>query len=111
MRVLVAGASGFIGRALADALAREGHEVIRASRHGELAVDFASVAAAHWWAPRLENVQAVVNAVGIVRESRGQTFEALHTRAPIELFRACAAARVGFVVQISALGADAAAQS
>jgi uncharacterized protein YbjT (DUF2867 family) len=107
MRILVAGASGFIGRALAEALAREGHEVIRASRHGELAVDFAAVPPSQWWAPHLAGVQAVVNAVGIVRESAAQPFEALHTRAPIELFRACADAGVGCVIQVSALGADA----
>ena len=88
MRVLVAGASAFIGRALTEALVREGHQVIRASRRGELAVDFASVPDARWWQPRLEGVQAVVNAVGVLRESRELTFEALHTRAPIEIFDA-----------------------
>src|SRR5690349_13182307 len=106
MRVLVAGASGFIGRAVAQALAREGHEVVGASRHGDMAVDFNDVPDARWWAARLAGIDAVVNAVGILRERDGQGFEALHTRAPIELFSACAAARVRFVVQVSALGAD-----
>jgi uncharacterized protein YbjT (DUF2867 family) len=115
MRVLVAGASGFIGHALAEALAREGHEVIRASRHasgrGALAVDFAAVPPEQWWTRQLAGVHAVVNAVGIVRESPAQRFESLHTRAPVELFRACAAAGVGCVIQVSALGADAQAQT
>jgi uncharacterized protein YbjT (DUF2867 family) len=111
MRVLVAGGSGFIGHALADALVREGHEVIRASRHGELAVDFAKVPPAAWWRPRLENIDAVVNAVGILREQGGQTFDALHAHAPAELFRACAEARVPRIVQVSALGADKSASS
>lgn len=106
MRVLVAGASGFIGRAVARALAREGHEVIGASRHGEIAVDFNDAPDARWWAARLAGVDAVVNAVGILREQQGQRFEALHTRAPVELFKGCAASRVQFVVQVSALGAD-----
>jgi uncharacterized protein YbjT (DUF2867 family) len=105
MRVLVAGASGFIGRAVARALAREGHEVVGVSRHGDIAVDFNAVPEALWWARRLAGIDAVVNAVGILREQDGQTFDALHTRAPVELFRGCVAARVPFVVQVSALGA------
>lgn len=120
MRVLVTGASGFIGSRLVAALAAEGHDVLCASRHPPaamaarcepLAVDFASAPDAQWWAPRLAGVEAVVNAVGILREQRGQTFEALHARAPMELFRACASAQVRLVVQISALGADAQARS
>src|SRR5215212_1773242 len=111
MRVLVTGASGFIGHALADALARQGHEVLRASRSGEVAVDFARVPDASWWLAKLSGVDAVVNAVGILRERAGQSFEALHARAPVELFRACAQLRIATVVQVSALGADAGAQS
>ena len=120
LRVLVTGASGFIGRAVAEALVRAGHQVIAASRHpgqhppgsvGEpLAVDLTAVPGRDWWQARLADVHVVVNAVGILREQGPQTFQALHTEAPIELFNACAAAGVA-VVQISALGADASAVS
>jgi uncharacterized protein YbjT (DUF2867 family) len=117
VRVLVTGATGFIGQALVAALLRAGHRVVCAARHPRpaadpgdacepLAVDFAAVPPAQWWAPRLAGVDAVVNAVGILREQRGQTFDALHARAPAELFRACVLAQVPTVVQISALGAD-----
>jgi len=119
VRVLVTGASGFIGRAIVAALAGAGHAVVCASRHPPggalpcepLAVDFAAVPGADWWVPRLAGIDAVVNAVGILREQRGQTFRALHEQAPIELFQACVKAGVPFVLQISALGADAGAQS
>jgi uncharacterized protein YbjT (DUF2867 family) len=111
MRVLVTGASGFIGGAVAEALSREGHEVIRAARHAPLRVDFMQLPDASWWAAQLAGVQAVVNAVGILREQGGQTFEAMHTRAPVELFRGCVSAGVRVVVQVSALGADGLAQS
>jgi len=119
VRVLVTGASGFIGRAVAAVLAGAGHAVVCASRHPgaaaplrePLVVDFAEVPGASWWAPRLAGVDAVVNAVGILRERPGQAFQALHERAPIALFEACVQAGVGSVVQISALGADALAQS
>jgi uncharacterized protein YbjT (DUF2867 family) len=117
VRVLITGATGFIGRALAAELLRRGHAVVAASRHPGrrgaqgLAVDFASVPPASWWAPRLAGVDAVVNAVGIIRERDGQRFGALHSDAPSELFSACALAEVATVVQVSALGADAGAQS
>jgi uncharacterized protein YbjT (DUF2867 family) len=120
VRVLVTGASGFIGRAVAQALLRQGHEVVCAARRPQplgdgacetLAVDLARVPNVGWWLPRLAGVHAVVNAVGILREQGGQTFRALHTDAPIELFKACAQRGVRVVVQISALGADESAES
>jgi len=119
VRVLVTGASGFIGGALADALLRDGHDVVcaahragpAAGRRVPLLVDFSEVPSESWWLPHVARVDAVVNTVGILREQGAQTFASLHTRAPIELFKACAAARVGTVVQVSALGADDAASS
>lgn len=117
MRVLITGASGFIGRALAQALRERGHAVVRAVRRppagdtDALQLDFAGVPTRAWWLPRLAGIDAVVNAVGILREQPGQSFDALHARAPSELFRACADAGVGCVVQVSALGADETARS
>jgi uncharacterized protein YbjT (DUF2867 family) len=117
MRVLLTGASGFIGRAVAQALRERGHAVVRVLRHPRpdaqdvVQADFAGVPRRGWWLTRLAGVDAVVNAVGILREQGGQTFRALHTDAPIELFQACAAAGVHTVVQVSALGADAQARS
>ena len=117
MRILLTGASGFIGRAVAQALRQRGHAVVRALRRpppgdeDTVQVDFASVPRREWWLPHLAGIDAVVNAVGILREQPGQGFRALHTDAPAELFHACAAAGVGAVVQVSALGADASARS
>jgi uncharacterized protein YbjT (DUF2867 family) len=116
MRVLLTGASGFIGRAVAQALRERGHAVVPAQRRPAAAgesvqVDFADVPRRDWWLPRLAGIDAVVNAVGILRERPGQRFAALHAEAPAELFRACADAGVPAVVQVSALGADDAARS
>jgi uncharacterized protein YbjT (DUF2867 family) len=115
MRVLLTGATGFIGRAVVQALQQRGHAVLRVQRRAGgsdvLQADFADVPPRDWWAARLAGIDAVVNAVGILREHGRQSFDALHTRAPAELFHACAAAGVGGVVQVSALGADAAARS
>jgi uncharacterized protein YbjT (DUF2867 family) len=117
MHVLLTGASGFIGRAVAQALRARGHRVVPVLRHppsnseGVVQADFASVPARTWWLPRLAGIDAVVNTVGILREHAGQSFRALHTEAPVELFHACAQAGVPTVVQVSALGADAQARS
>jgi uncharacterized protein YbjT (DUF2867 family) len=113
--ILLTGASGFIGRHLADALARDGHEVVCAVRDPErmrdrrfsyVAVDFVRDVDALAWLPRLAGIDVVINAVGILREHGAQTFDAIHSRTPRALFAACMQAGVRRVVQISALGAD-----
>ena len=117
MRVLLTGASGFIGRAVAQALRERGHAVVRVLRHPPagsadvVQADFSGIPRRGWWAGQLAGIDAVVNAVGILREQHGQTFRALHTEAPVELFQACASAGVRTVIQVSALGADARARS
>ena len=63
------------------------------------------------WQPRLTGVDAVVNAVGILRQAPGQSFSALHIQTPRALFAACAEMGIDKVVQISALGADDGARS
>jgi uncharacterized protein YbjT (DUF2867 family) len=117
-RVLLLGATGFIGRHLLGALTEAGYDVTCGVRDPRrcpgprcIAVDFASDHAETDWLSRLTGVDYIVNAVGILRESAAATFEALHVAAPIALFRAGAAARVRKIVQISALGADDAAAS
>ncbi len=117
MRILITGATGFIGSHLLRALSQKGHEIVACVRHPtevrrrwpEITVmptDFSTDHAAADWIPRLQGVDIVINAVGIIRESGSQTFDALHTQAPIALFQACESAGVKRVIQISALGAD-----
>ena len=111
MIILLTGPSGFIGSHLSRALTAAGHVVIRATRHPSAAghdiqADFASDVHVRDWLPKLAGVNAVINTVGIFRESGRQTFERLHTQAPQALFAACVAARVRRVIHFSALGAD-----
>lgn len=111
MKILLTGASGFIGSHLARALRAAGHTVIEARRDAGddpqvTRVDFTRDLQVRDWLPKLEGVDAVINAVGILRERGEQTFDLIHRRAPQALFAACVAAGVRRVVQISALGAD-----
>lgn len=105
MKVLLTGSGGFIGGHVAAALRSAGHEVVPASR--STGIDFRQLQKPDYWLPHLRGVDAVVNCVGIIVESRTQTFDALHYRAPAALFHACLKSRVRRVIQISALGADA----
>ena len=111
MVVFLTGASGFIGQHLAPALRSAGHRVIagvhRRDAEGDaVPVDFTQDFDPATWRPRLEGVDAIINAVGILRERGAATFDALHLRAPRALFAAALEMGVGRIVQISALGAD-----
>ena len=120
MRILLTGASGFIGQHLLEALLLEGHHVVcavrtpRSSNDPRLSyihADFANDTQQSVWLARMNAIEggidAVINTVGIFRESGSQTFARLHTEAPRALFAACAESHeVQMVIQLSALGAD-----
>ena len=119
MVVFLTGASGFIGRHLASALAHAGHTLVLGLHdaatpvlHGRvIAIDYLRDVDASAWRPRLQGVDVVINAVGALRAKAGAGFDALHVDAPRALFEACAQVGVRRVIQISALGADENAQS
>lgn len=90
MKILVCGASGFLGKAISDRLAAGGHEVVRGTRG-----DF--------WQPRPVGFDAVVNAVGVI-DSRD--FDAIHYQGPKKLFEAAVKAGARRIIQVSALGAE-----
>jgi uncharacterized protein YbjT (DUF2867 family) len=114
MRVLVTGAYGFIGAHIAAALTEAGHEVVCAVRGARIdsrfpglkaiACDMAQDVSIDDWLPRLTDIEAVVNCAGILRETSGQTFRAVHEQAPLALFCACAQRGIRRIIQISALG-------
>jgi uncharacterized protein YbjT (DUF2867 family) len=116
MRVLVMGASGTIGAALVERLVAAGHDVVLGVRDprrlpnqwrglATIDADYADATADANWSGRLQGIDAVVNVVGIFREDGSQTFERLHVKGPLALFRAATAVGVERVVQVSALGA------
>jgi len=66
MKTVVIGATGNIGRVVADALESRGHEVIRASRNGEVAVDVTDAASVAALFDSVTDIDAVVVAAGSV---------------------------------------------
>lgn len=116
MHILVIGASGYLGRQMVTEFLDRGYDVTVCSRSEELIkrlfptcryvrCDFLRDDKVEDWLPRLEGVDVVINAVGIIKEKGQQTFERLHVRTPTALFHACEQAGVKRVIQISALGA------
>jgi uncharacterized protein YbjT (DUF2867 family) len=122
MNILLTGASGFVGHHILQALEQQNHKVIACCRNPEklffksestriLQLNFPDMIDDTDWLPHLRNIDAVINCVGIIAETKGQTFETLHAQAPTALFKAAEQAGVKKIIQISALGADESAQS
>lgn len=122
MKILMTGVTGFIGWHVFQALRVRGHHIVACVRDPMRAqmwlkdaeiirADFTHDCEVKDWLPRLRDIDVVINAVGIIQETPGQSFEVLHHRAPAALFQACIQASVKRVVQISALGADAEAET
>jgi NADH dehydrogenase len=107
MNVLVLGGRGFIGHHAVAALQAAGHQVrIGSRRHrpGLLPVRLERVERVEDVLPLLEGVDAVLNCVGILRERwRGESYEAVHRRAPALFARACRERGLRFL-HVSALG-------
>lgn len=102
--VLIGGANGFIGSQIARQLTQAGWQVRAASRSSQPPLDYVQAHSPEHWLPLLEGVDAVVNAVGVLRESKARPMRFVHEATPIALFDACAQAGVRRVVQVSALG-------
>lgn len=117
MRVLLLGATGLIGSAVAARLARDGHEVAGVTRTFDalarrvpvarwIALDLRDVSGPETWLPHLAGVDAVVNAAGTLQDSVRDSTARVHADAPAALWAACEQAGVRRVVQLSAIGVD-----
>lgn len=107
LTLLLCGARGFIGRHIAQALTAQGHRVVEGRSQD---MDFTRDLTPAAWRPRLSGadgvVDVVVNAVGVLRDTRRRPMDAVHHLAPAALFQACADLGVRRVIQVSALGVE-----
>lgn len=115
MRVLVIGASGFIGSSICSRLLEEGHLVVAVVRPGAIApygvaetvsVDVASAADVEGWRQVLEDVDAVVNCAGSLQDSAREDLAGVHVSGPAALFQACEQLAIRRVIHFSAIGVD-----
>jgi uncharacterized protein YbjT (DUF2867 family) len=114
VRILVTGASGFIGSAIAHRLLAEGHEVVAVARSARsvpdgcriVALDLRTATKPEAWRAHLAGIDAVVNCAGVLQDNARDSVAAAHRDAPAALFEACETAGVGRVIQISAIGVD-----
>jgi uncharacterized protein YbjT (DUF2867 family) len=110
MKILICGATGFVGRHLTQALKEAGFTVLRGVRRprdeGDIAVDYCKDTNKEIWLSRLKGIDAVINAVGVLRESQNNPMQKLLAETPSALFEACAESGVERIVHLSALGID-----
>ena len=117
MRILLTGATGLIGSAIAARLKREGYEVIGVTRAEGVAtrrvpvdrwvaLDMRQAAGEGAWLPHLAGADAVVNCAGVLQDSPRDSTAAAHRDGPAALWRACEAAGVRRVIHFSAMGVE-----
>jgi NADH dehydrogenase len=122
--VTVFGGSGFLGRHLVRALARDGWRVRVATRRPDLAFHLqplgrvgqihavqANIRYPESLAAALRGSEAVVNLVGILAPWGKQTFDAVQAEGAAAVAKAASSAGVTNVLHVSAIGADAASES
>jgi predicted DCC family thiol-disulfide oxidoreductase YuxK len=122
MRVLILGATGSIGKAIAAHLHARGHAVVGVSRrraeaferypdYGWIAGDLHRDLDPATWLRRLHAFDAVLNCAGLRAESAEAHFETVHALGPAALYQACERAGVRRVVHFTIAGDPAAKRS
>jgi nucleoside-diphosphate-sugar epimerase len=115
-RILVTGASGFIGSAVVAALARDGHDVRAAVRRplqsfpdGVAVVQHPDLAEAFDWRPLVDGIDRVVHLAGIAHVGRGidaAAYDRVNRAATAQLAIAAAQAGVGHFIYVSSIRAQ-----
>ncbi|WP_297799184.1 complex I NDUFA9 subunit family protein [uncultured Brevundimonas sp.] len=117
--VTIFGGSGFVGAQVARAMARRGwririavrkpalaHELRMAGDVGQVQLTLCDITKKDDVVAALQGADAAINLVGILCETAGRKFDAIHVEGSRNIAEAAAAAGVKQLVQMSALGAD-----
>lgn len=117
--VTIFGGSGFLGRHITRALARQGHRIRVAVRRPDLAGHVQPLGTPGQIMPVQANLRypesveaacdgadVVINLVGVLYSSGGQSFSALHANGARVVARAAKNAGATQLIQMSAIGAD-----
>ena len=115
MKVLVLGGKGFIGRNIAQNLRANGVYVEISSRklvddQSVIRLQMQEMIGMSNWLPVIADFDVVINAIGIMRERTGETYESVQTIAPQALALACAQLGIR-LIHISAIGLNLKARS
>jgi len=121
-RVLLVGAGGFIGSAIARALIDDGHALVAQGRdldHGRRVLpeaewrfgDLRAMTAPASWAEHLRSVEIVINASGALQSGLRDDVTRVQHDAIVALAQAARAAGVTHFIQLSAAGAERGAPS
>ena len=115
--ICVLGGTGFVGGHIVNHLAREGHHIRvltrRRERHRELLVlptvqvIEADIHDVHELKDNFLGCDAVINLVGILNESKAQSFQSIHEELPRKVIQACQGRGISRLLHMSALNADA----
>ncbi|HET9716009.1 MAG TPA: SDR family oxidoreductase [Pseudolabrys sp.] len=116
MRVLLLGASGLVGSALAAQLVSRGDEYIAvvhrvhvnglAKPASTVELDISKARDVSDWLPSLKDVDAVVNCAGVLQDSLYDSVHGVHAAGVATLFTACERAGVRRIIHLSAVGVD-----
>src|SRR5690349_17398229 len=122
MRVLILGATGPIGKAIAAHLHARGHSVVGVSRrraeaferypdYGWIVGDLHQDLDPATWLRKLHAFDAVLNCAVLRRENARAHFETVHALGPVALYRACERAGVRRIVHLTPAGDPASKRS
>lgn len=115
MRVLLLGATGFVGSAVLARLRSRGISIRALSRSRAAQTqdgvewvrgDLRTMTDAAQWGPLLAGCTAVINCAGVFADSARDSTSLVHIEAPTALYRACELAGVRRVILLSAIGVD-----
>jgi uncharacterized protein YbjT (DUF2867 family) len=115
MNIATAGGTGFIGKVIIKKLVEAGHHVVALIRQGSLLkiASFSGTESRYIYfdspstiIKTLEDCQAVVNLIGIIKETKENSFDFAHHLIPMSLVKAAQEAGIKRFIQMSALGVE-----